>query len=440
MQKLPSGEWWTSLDSEIISRGTDLKSLSTGHAELVAIFPAPSSSSLPPEPRTLKHYTSSRTPSGTSTPVPPKHRYVSRGSFLDYGPYSSFAPTFDQGGREIGRAVYGEVLWRERGNRLRLKVLKKKQLMEGNLPDVIMEESGSTEQGSSSEDWHETLKTFLSVSSLKSALDDLEVQDSVQELLERNAKALARLEELQLRRYGDPSGFKSVEVGSEEWETGSYSLVTPIARMLTLVLSSCHPRFSRLVDFVTPKIIHQRIPHTAPFSNSSNLPHPSIGPFTWLSWDTSADPRLSDHSLTGRQHNSLEIRRLGRDRSGSQFHTKSIRSPHQGPNDEHNSNSHTNPRSSPHSDCYHAHNGVVYVFRSRLPKHRSVCVHIWHLHAHSGLVLPELWNDGHRLLVLVRRSLWAGGNSWEGDAYSHHHGSSSAGVSASGRNVSAATP
>ena len=222
MQKFPSGEWWTSLNSDIISQGTDLKNLSTGHAELVAIFPAPSSSSLPPEPRTLKHYTSSRTPSGTSTPVPPKHRYVSRGSFLDYGPYSSFAPTFDQGGREIGRTVYGEVLWRERGNRLRLRALKRKQLAESHLPDVIMEEPDSTEQGSSGgEDWHETLKGFLSVSSLQSALDDLEVQDSTQELLERNAKALERLEELQLRRYGDSAGSKPVEVGSEEWETGN---------------------------------------------------------------------------------------------------------------------------------------------------------------------------------------------------------------------------
>ena len=224
MQKLPSGEWWTSLNSDIILQGTDLKSLSTGHADLVAIFPAPSSSSLPPEPRTLKHYTSSRTPSGTSTPVPPKHRYVSRGSFLDYGPYSSFAPTFEQGGREVGRTVYGEVLWRERGNRLRLKTLRKKQLAGGNLPDVIMEDPGSAEQGSSGgEDLDETLKEFLSVSSLKSALDDLEVQNLAQELLGRNAKALARLEELQLRRYGDLAGPKSVEVGSEEWETGSHS-------------------------------------------------------------------------------------------------------------------------------------------------------------------------------------------------------------------------
>jgi hypothetical protein len=241
MQKLPSGEWWTSLNSDIISQGTDLKNLSAGHAELVAIFPAPSSSSLPPEPRTLKHYTSSRTPSGTSTPVPPKHRHVSRGSFLDYGPYSSFAPTFDQGGREIGRTVYGEVLWRERGNRLRLRALKKKKLAESNLPDVIMEEPDSTEQGSSGgEDWHETLKGFLSVSSLKSALGDLEVQDSMQELLERNANALARLEELQLRRYGDPGGFKPIEVGSEEWETGK-THVFHITWVLTFGLSSCHP-------------------------------------------------------------------------------------------------------------------------------------------------------------------------------------------------------
>ena len=280
MQKFPSGEWWTSLNSDIISQGTDLKSLSTGHAELVAIFPAPSSSSLPPEPRTLKHYTSNRTPSGTSTPVPPKHRYVSRGSFLDYGPYFSFAPTFDQGGREIGRSVYGEVLWRERGNRLRLRALKKKQLAESHLSDVIMEEAGSTEQcPPGGESWHETLKDFLSVTSLKSTLDDLEVQDSVRELLERNAKALARLEELQLRRYGDPSGFKPVEVGSEEWETGGYSrfyqafaclrwaLAHAILDSLTLLMSS-RPRSSTNESLTPPPSVLRRVYRTLPLDPS----------------------------------------------------------------------------------------------------------------------------------------------------------------------------
>ena len=281
MQKLPTGEWWTSLDSEIISRGTDLKHLSTGHAELVAIFPAPSSSSLPPEPRTLKHYTSSRTPSGTSTPVPPKHRYVSRGSFLDYGLYSSFAPTFDQGGREIGRSVYGEVLWRERGNSLRLRALKRKQLTGSNLSDVIMEESSSAEQGPPSEDWHETLKNFLSISSLKSALDDLEVQDSVQELLERNSKALARLEELQLRRYGDPTGFKPVQVGSEEWETGDISNIHDSSNSHTYVLVSAHaildslallilsrPRSSTDESLIPPPSVIRQVYRTLPLDPS----------------------------------------------------------------------------------------------------------------------------------------------------------------------------
>lgn len=105
-----------------------------------------------------------------------------------------------------------------------MRALKKKQLAGGNLPDVIMEEPDSAEQCSSGgEDWGETLKEFLSVSSLKSALDDLEVQNLAQELLGRNTKALTRLEELQLHRYGDPAGPKSVEVGSEEWETGNNS-------------------------------------------------------------------------------------------------------------------------------------------------------------------------------------------------------------------------
>src|SRR6202044_3682340 len=47
MQKLSGGEWWTSINSDLGAPTVDgkaLKDLPTGHAELVAILPSPSTS------------------------------------------------------------------------------------------------------------------------------------------------------------------------------------------------------------------------------------------------------------------------------------------------------------------------------------------------------------------------------------------------------------
>ena len=63
---------------------------------------------------------------------------------------------------------------------------------------------------------------------LKEALDSAEIEAGVQELLERNANALKRLEELQNMRLVKPGGFTAVEEGSEEWETGSFTWAIPV--------------------------------------------------------------------------------------------------------------------------------------------------------------------------------------------------------------------
>jgi hypothetical protein len=88
--------------------------------------------------------------------------------------------------------------------------------------------------------------------------------------------------------------------------------------------------------------------------------------------------------------------------------------PTKGPNDKHHSHSNPDPFPPPHADCGHAYDVALYVLRSRLPKHCSVCVHVWYIHTHSGFVLPELWIDDHGLLILVWRGLRTGGNRWEG--------------------------
>lgn len=210
--------------------------------------------------------------------------------------------------------------------------------------------------------------------------------------------------------------------------------------MLTLGLSARHPRFSNLVDVVTPEIIHRRIPRTSRFGHSPSLSHHSAGPFTWLSWDTSSNSCLSDNRFTRRQHNSPEIRRPGCDRPGpNNFRAEPTRGACQDPNDKHHSHCNSDSYTPAHTDCDHTYDIALYIPCSRLPKHCSICVHIWYIHTHSGFVLPELWIDGRGLLVLVWWGLRTGGSRWKGHAYSHYHCGSSAGVSTSGRNVSTTT-
>jgi hypothetical protein len=60
------------------------------------------------------------------------------------------------------------------------------------------------------------------VQNIKAALGSLQLENAVQELLERNRRALIRLEELQrLRLIADGGGSGVAEQGSEELDTGS---------------------------------------------------------------------------------------------------------------------------------------------------------------------------------------------------------------------------
>jgi hypothetical protein len=60
------------------------------------------------------------------------------------------------------------------------------------------------------------------VKNIKAALGSLEMENAVQELLERNRRALIRLEELQRQRLiADGGRISTAAEGSEEWDTGS---------------------------------------------------------------------------------------------------------------------------------------------------------------------------------------------------------------------------
>jgi hypothetical protein len=231
MQKLPSGEWWTSLDSDITSLdGSDLMKLPTAHAELVAILPSISTASGASVP-TLGSLSRKL---HTKKPTLPGPRHLSVGSFLDYGPNSSFAPSFEQDGVEVGQFALGEVMW----SRLRrVELASKARVPEKQLPSTINEDvqmtDGSPDNVRRQQRVGETdqdRKQQIALDPLLESDQDAPIQDfmstldfevAVQELLDRNKRALSRLQELQLERLGGENGGASqVEVDSEEWDVG----------------------------------------------------------------------------------------------------------------------------------------------------------------------------------------------------------------------------
>jgi len=245
MQRLPSGNWWSSLSSDLLPDSKDFKDLQTANAELVAIFPSPSSLSyIDSSSKSTITLTDTQTTTTLGAYVPkkppghrsklPGPRRVSCGSFLDYGPYASFAPAFDQEGVEVGREALGEVLWRWE-HRKKAWAIEKSRIAEETAEWLPMEGLHPTEGDEwqsdiidpslqeSCTDEDEILEGLLSkeqVASLKSVLKNLELENAVQELLDRNSKALKRLEELQRQRLMKQGAFHPVEEGSEEWDTG----------------------------------------------------------------------------------------------------------------------------------------------------------------------------------------------------------------------------
>lgn len=176
----------------------------------------------------------------------PGLRHVSCGKFLDYGPYASFAPTFDQDGTEVGRYALGEVIWRQRQEaslrektRGKRKAIESLQAADGDEVVLVGEEpqnAGVSVPETEIENAEELDKALQSlvpaeeVARIKAALGSLEMEQAVQELLDKNARALRRLQRLQRLRLGAEGGGSSkVEEESEEWDTGMHSSTTCIA-------------------------------------------------------------------------------------------------------------------------------------------------------------------------------------------------------------------
>lgn len=231
VQRLPTGDYWTSTNSSYPSlalEGKDLTTTGTAYAELVSIFPSAPVSEYKP---TLGSYIKKRPP---VLGIEQEARRLSSGKFLDYGPFASFAPTFDQDGVEVGQRTLSEVVWYQQLDKRRNSVSALRKQMEGQEPAVATEEISEVIEVTNpfsaplvvaeSSDIRPSLDGLLSpeqVAGVKKALGSLELERAVEELLQRNARALATLERLQAERLIGKDGYKDVEVGSEEWDTGT---------------------------------------------------------------------------------------------------------------------------------------------------------------------------------------------------------------------------
>ncbi|KAJ2933613.1 hypothetical protein H1R20_g3522, partial [Candolleomyces eurysporus] len=219
VQHLPSGDYWSSLSSDTPS--SELKNLPTGHAELVAIIPTASSASTDAIP-TLGSV-SSRPLAHT------KHiqgqRRVTTGAFLDYGPYASFAPCFENAGEIVGQRQLSEVVYQKEQKKREAEQRRKDQKQPSTSAQAISEQEKDVAMNAEStpQITDEDLNSLLppeEVKALKETLGSLELENAVTQLLEQNSRALKRLEELQMRRFSESgANVKPVEEGSEEWET-----------------------------------------------------------------------------------------------------------------------------------------------------------------------------------------------------------------------------
>lgn len=215
VQHLPSGDYWSSLNSRQPSSSPTLhlKDLPTGHAELVAVLPTPSFSHDPKPPPPLGSYAPT-----TSHPKKtlPAQRHVASSAFLDYGPWASFAPSIDHDCEIIGRRELGEILWYRHERKTQKQVeLDRGAITEPAEPELSVEAEFDADTELSDIFPPDTIQR------LKAALDNTELDNLVDELLSRNQRALVQLQELQVSRLIKPGATSTtLDQQSEEWEIG----------------------------------------------------------------------------------------------------------------------------------------------------------------------------------------------------------------------------
>jgi len=195
---------------------TALTQLPTAHAELVAILPTPPPSDTK-SPPTLGSYPSTK----SLVPVKPlpTQRSVTAGAFLDYGVWASFAPSFDHNAEVVGQRELSYSIFALHHKRMDgLAALREAREGRGSIEEIHHEDPPSEHV-----DLDDALQELFQpgdIASIRAALDSFELESAVHELLDRNRRALVRLEELQITRLSREGGNSNATEGSEEWDTG----------------------------------------------------------------------------------------------------------------------------------------------------------------------------------------------------------------------------
>ncbi|KAG8946058.1 hypothetical protein FRC03_001511 [Tulasnella sp. 419] len=216
-QQLPSGEYFTSAAS---LKPDQLASLVKGQASIVGVEPSVSI-----DPSALPTLGSYSRPPKTHLPYRPPVKRLLQGSFLDYGPFASFAPTFDSEGAEVGQTSLSTILWRKKEALL-------KRIRKGKLPEASIELVDEDMPAQSETD--ATLDPVLEMDDeLKTAFDQLKLEYGIDDLLGHNALALWRLCQLQHERMKLGAKTPEVEVGSEEWNLAQ-SILSSLSTLISM--------------------------------------------------------------------------------------------------------------------------------------------------------------------------------------------------------------
>ncbi|KAF9454967.1 hypothetical protein P691DRAFT_754093 [Macrolepiota fuliginosa MF-IS2] len=259
VQHLPSGDYWSSLSSD---PPAIFKDIPTGHAELVSILPASSSSQSSKPVPTLASYNPAKS---YTKKLLPAQRRLTTGAFLDYGPCTSFAPSFDHDCQLVGRRELGEALWYKH-ERQAQRELELREWIEGRGSIMEVEEIQPKEASIDVETEFDGILPPEDVRNLKAALDNAELEKLVDELLTRNQRALIRLQELQIDRLTkQASTVTSVDESSEESEI-AHGIMDSLETLTTL-----RPRAANgdIISVVPPTSVLRKLLNTLALE-----PHP----------------------------------------------------------------------------------------------------------------------------------------------------------------------
>lgn len=184
-----------------------------GQASLVALQP-----SVPLDPIYLPKLGSYSRPLKPSLVAPnrlPVSQKTATGSILDYGAFASFAPTYDSEAGEITQEEVQDIIWSKRQ-----RLLARRKLAKAIESDIEMNPAAE-EATASDETSNPAIDPSLDLDDdLRAAMQQLQLETGISDLLEKNALALQKLVVLQNRRLRLGENAPSPEVDGEEWKLG----------------------------------------------------------------------------------------------------------------------------------------------------------------------------------------------------------------------------